>query len=66
MLATNATNQDNTDMTKKHKLTKRVKEKLKEWTPREDYEQAGLQEAPHLQDPKQNHFENVKSGDSKK
>jgi hypothetical protein len=25
----------------------------------------GLQEAPHLQDPKQNHFENTKSGNSK-
>jgi hypothetical protein len=26
----------------------------------------GLQEAPHLQDPKQNQFENAKSGNSKK
>ncbi len=25
----------------------------------------GLQEAPHLQDPKQNHFEDAKSGNSK-
>jgi hypothetical protein len=25
----------------------------------------GLQEAPHLQDPKQNHSENAKSGNSK-
>jgi hypothetical protein len=37
-------------MTKKHKLTKREKAKLKERTPTEDYEQLGLQEAPHLQD----------------
>jgi hypothetical protein len=28
-------------MTKKHKLTKREKENLKELTPREDYEQVG-------------------------
>ncbi len=47
-------------MTKKHKLTKREKAKLKERTPTEDYEQVGLQEAPHLQDSKQNHFENAK------
>jgi hypothetical protein len=26
----------------------------------------GFQEAPHLQDLKQNHFENAKSGNSKK
>jgi hypothetical protein len=52
-------------MTKKHKLTKREKEKLKERTPREDYEQVGLQEAPHLQDSKQNHFENAKGRNSK-
>jgi hypothetical protein len=30
-----------------------------------DYEQVGLQKAPHLQDPKQNHSENAKSGNSK-
>jgi hypothetical protein len=33
---------------------------------RKNYEQVGLQEAPHLQDLKQNHFENSKSGNSKK
>jgi hypothetical protein len=27
--------------------------------------QVGLQEAPHLQDLKQNHFENAKKGNSK-
>jgi hypothetical protein len=52
-------------MTKKHKLTEREKEKLKERTPREDYEQVGLQEAHHLQDPKQNHFEIAKGRNSK-
>jgi hypothetical protein len=30
-----------------------------------DYEQVGLQKAPHLQDPKQNHSENAKSRNSK-
>jgi hypothetical protein len=42
------------------------KEKLKERTTGKNYEQVGLQEAPHLQDLKQNHFENSKSGNSKK
>jgi hypothetical protein len=30
-----------------------------------DYEQVGLQKAPNLQDPKQNHSENAKSRNSK-
>jgi hypothetical protein len=54
----------NKDRTKKQR--KKGKEKLKERRTGKDYEHVGLQEAPHLQDPKQNHFENVKSGDSKK
>jgi hypothetical protein len=30
-----------------------------------DYDHVGLQEAPHLQDPKKNHLENANSGNSK-
>jgi hypothetical protein len=33
---------------------------------KDNSEQVVLQEAPHLQDPKQNHFENTKTGISKK
>jgi len=55
----------NKDQTKKQRKTERER-KLKERRTGKDYEHVGLQEAPHLQDPKQNHFENVKSGDSKK
>ncbi len=42
------------------------KEILKEKTIRKDYEQVGLQKAPHLQDLKQNHFENARSENSKR
>jgi hypothetical protein len=47
-----------TDLNKKDKKqTDRQKgqEKLKERRTGKDYEQVGLQEAPHLQHPKQNH-----------
>ncbi len=50
----------------KKQTEKKGKEKLEERRPRQNYEQVGLQEAPHLQDLKQNHFENAKSKNSKK
>ncbi len=41
-------------------------EELKERRTGKDYEQVGLQEAPHIQHPKQNNFKNTKNGNSKK
>jgi cobalamin biosynthesis Co2+ chelatase CbiK len=58
-----------TDHNKKDKKKidrQKGKEKLNERRTGKEYEHVGLQEAPHLQDPKQNHFENVKSRNSKK
>jgi hypothetical protein len=49
----------------KKRLTEREK-KTTERTTAKNYEQVGLQEAPHLQDLKQNHFANAKSRISKK
>jgi hypothetical protein len=46
-------------------MTEREKKNKRKGQTRKDYEQVGLQEAPHLQDPKQNHSENAKSGNSK-
>jgi hypothetical protein len=43
----------------------RNKERQKGKRTGKDKEQAGLQEAPHLHDPKQNHSENAKSRNSK-
>jgi hypothetical protein len=48
-------------MTRQRNKDRKGKEKRKGQTGK-DYEQVGLQEAPHLQDPKQNHSENAKSG----
>jgi hypothetical protein len=46
-------------------MTEREKKNKKKGQTGKDYEQVGFQEAPHLQDPKQNHSENAKSGNSK-
>jgi hypothetical protein len=46
-------------------MTEREKQNKKKAQTGKDYEQLGLQEAPHLQEPKQNHSENAKSGNSK-
>jgi hypothetical protein len=45
----------------KNRPTDREKQNLKERTAGENNEQVGLQEAPHLQDSKQNHSENSQS-----
>jgi hypothetical protein len=57
LLASNRPQQEGQE---KNRSTERER-KLKERRTGKDYEHVGLQEAPHLQDPKQNHFENVKS-----
>jgi hypothetical protein len=46
-------------------MTEREKKNKKKGHTGKDYEQVGLQEAPNLQDTKQNHSENAKSGNSK-
>jgi hypothetical protein len=46
-------------------MTKREKKNKRKGQTRKGYEQVGLQDAPHLQDLKQNHSENAKSGNSK-
>jgi hypothetical protein len=51
-------------MTRQRNKDRKGKEKTKGQTGK-DYEQVRLQEAPHLQDPKQNHSENAKSRNSK-
>ncbi len=63
LLASNRPQQQQQD---KKQTDRKGKEKLKERTTGKNYEQVGLQEAPHLQDLKQNHFESSKSGNSKK
>jgi hypothetical protein len=63
LLASNRPQQEGED---KKQTDRKGKEKLKERTTGKNYEQVGLQEAPHLQNLKQNHFENSKSGNSKK
>jgi hypothetical protein len=63
LLASNRPQQQQQD---KKQTDRKGKEKLKERTTGKNYEQVGLQEAPHSQDPKQNHFESSKSGNSKK
>ena len=71
----------NKDHTKKQRKTEREKNRGrqrteedkeqgktgedKEQEQEQEQEQVGLQEAPHLHDPKQNHSENAKSGNSK-
>jgi len=50
----------------KKQTDRKGKEKLKERTTGKDCEQVGFQEAPHLKDLKQNHFENAKARNSKK
>jgi hypothetical protein len=47
------------------KTRQRNKERQKGKRTGKDEEQVGLQEAPHLHDPKQNHSENAKSKNSK-
>jgi hypothetical protein len=61
LLASNRPQQQWQD--KETKKVRKGKEKLKERTNRERL--VGLQKAPHLQDMKQNHSENAKSGNSK-
>jgi hypothetical protein len=63
LLASNGPQQEGQD---RKQTNRKGKEKPKERTTGKNYEQVGLQEAPHLQDPKQNHFENAISGNSKK
>jgi hypothetical protein len=63
LLASNRPQQEGED---KKQTDRKGKERLKERTTGKNYEQVGLQEAPHLQNLKQNHFENSKSGNSKK
>jgi hypothetical protein len=63
LLASNRPRQEGED---KKQTDRKGKERLKERTTGKNYEQVGLQEAPHLQNLKQNHFENSKSGNSKK
>ncbi len=63
LLASNRPRQEGED---KKQTDRKGKERLKERTTVKNYEQVGLQEAPHLQNLKQNHFENSKSGNSKK
>jgi hypothetical protein len=58
LLASNRPQQQGQD---KKQTDRKGKEKLKERTTGKNYEQVGLQEAPHLQDLKQNHFENSES-----
>ncbi len=67
----------NKDQTKKQRKTKREKNRGRQRTEEDkeqgktgedkeqEQEQVGLQEAPHLHDPKQNHSENAKSRNSK-
>jgi len=58
LLASNRPQQEGQD---KKQTDRKGNEKLKERTTGKNYEQVGLQEAPHLQDLKQNHFENSES-----
>jgi hypothetical protein len=53
LLASNRPQQQRQD---KKQTNRKGKEKLKERTTGKNYEQVGLQEAPHLQDPKQKSF----------
>jgi hypothetical protein len=69
----------NKDQTKKQRKTEREKNRGRQRTEEDkeqgktgedkeqeqEQEQVGLQEAPHLHDPKQNHSENAKSRNSK-
>ncbi len=59
-----ASNKPQQQRQEKNRLTQKGKEKLKDRRIGKDYEQVGLQEAPHLQDLKQNHFENAGSKNS--
>jgi hypothetical protein len=63
LLANNIPEQQRQD---KKKTNRKGKEKLDKRTTWKNYEQVSLQKAPHLQDLKQNHFENAKSKNSKK